>query len=278
MQERNGNQNRMYPDLNEIFGAMFVQPPNEPSREGTSDGQDFRMPREMEDFLRHLFGAQAAPSAPPSNEENQERTSQQNGSRPTEDGQSNGPSNEPRAQNRGSTDDHHNYEANNRTNDTSEPNNRNSKAQTEPTRCCGHCNGRCHNSSPGFQVPEEVWQMGRRAAGAAANAARGFASLMFLLVALTMLPRTLIALGVGACLGRSLGIPTKAALASGLFWMTLMSPIVGDIILPLMSFLMLIRSMHNGQWGLGRNSYRNGCWGFGSNFNRRWSRNTGCCR
>ena len=31
MQERIGNQNRMYPDLNEIFGAMFVQPPNEPS-------------------------------------------------------------------------------------------------------------------------------------------------------------------------------------------------------------------------------------------------------
>merc|ERR1711963_289497 len=106
---------------------------------------------------------------------------------------------------------------------------------------------------------------GRRAAGAAANAARGFACLMFLLVALTILPRTLIALGVGACLGRSLGIPTKAALASGLFWMTLMSPMVGDIIL----LLMLIRSMHNGQWGLGRNSYRNGCWGFGSNFNRR---------
>ena len=81
--------------------------------------------------------------------------------------------------------------------------------------------------------------MGRRSCLAAFSAARGFGRLVFFAILLTILPSPLVALGVGAAIGRSMGLPVRAVVSSGLFWILLMS--MGDILLPLLAGFVFLR-------------------------------------
>ena len=189
-------QERIYPDINQLFGA-FVPPPMEPG-----DNQDPRQGfnwSQFEDLVEQALGAGARrPSAP------QQEPDQNSGDVPSKEDESTG------------------HRDNVRT-----PN------------CC-HCRrGSDCRRGPSSTIPDEVYRMGQRAGRSMLDAAKGLARVFFMVILLTVLPRPLLALGVGATVGRSMGIPAKAVLASGLFWIVLMT--MSDILFPLMAGMVFLR-------------------------------------
>jgi len=244
-------QDRLYPDLQGLLDNMFVNreaaaAAGEAAAAGTAIGGRQNGLQQLEDLIfNRIFGTEQHPHQQQQQQQQQQPQQQQQ--------QQAGPSAPPMEEPQSGGEQ--NAEQDTAATSPPPPPTENRPSQGIPRSCqqCTGCN--CNNSRGRGEslfgrtarrrwscngIPEEMRNFGMSFVRNGCEAVRGFGRMLGLLVLLMILPRPLLALGIGYTIARSMpSLPVRPVMISGIFWIGLMS--LGDILMPLLAGFVVLR-------------------------------------